>query len=275
MAVSWPTSGTTTRAPSRSPWSWTARQALSGSARAPSPPTPLKSLLRKAGVFQPESAVSEAVGTVTDAVKSTAKKAGSTAKRAGSAVKDAAASVAETVSRRRPSVAETVTDAAGERRRDGAREGLRRGRGGAGARVRRRGEAPAATPRPCGSRADRRRAEPAVAEPAEATRSRRRKARMAGAPRSDAGGEPGWLVVGTVRKPHGVRGELQLALETDRPDAVFRKGRVLELGDERGPGGAAVTPSGRPGRSRTVSSSRSSRSPRATRRSRSCGACPC
>jgi 16S rRNA processing protein RimM len=57
---------------------------------------------------------------------------------------------------------------------------------------------------------------------------------MSGAPRSDAGGEPGWLVVATVRKPHGVRGELHVALETDRPDAVFRKGRTLVVGDERG-----------------------------------------
>jgi 16S rRNA processing protein RimM len=57
---------------------------------------------------------------------------------------------------------------------------------------------------------------------------------MAGAPRSQAGGEPGWLVVGTVRKPHGVRGELQLALDTDRPEAVFTRGRVLEVGDARG-----------------------------------------
>jgi 16S rRNA processing protein RimM len=57
---------------------------------------------------------------------------------------------------------------------------------------------------------------------------------MAGAPRSPAGDEPGWLVVATVRKPHGVRGELQLALETDRPGVVFRTGRVLELGDARG-----------------------------------------
>jgi 16S rRNA processing protein RimM len=57
---------------------------------------------------------------------------------------------------------------------------------------------------------------------------------MSGAPRPQAGDEPGWLIVATVRKPHGVRGELQLALETDRPDEVFRKGRVLELGDQRG-----------------------------------------
>jgi len=57
---------------------------------------------------------------------------------------------------------------------------------------------------------------------------------MAGAPRTDAGDEPGWLVVATVRRPHGVRGELHLALETDRPDAVFQKGRTLHLGDDRG-----------------------------------------
>jgi 16S rRNA processing protein RimM len=56
----------------------------------------------------------------------------------------------------------------------------------------------------------------------------------AGAPRSAPGGEPGWLTVATVRRPHGVRGELHLALETDRPDAVFRKGRTLELGDAKG-----------------------------------------
>jgi 16S rRNA processing protein RimM len=42
------------------------------------------------------------------------------------------------------------------------------------------------------------------------------------------------LAVATVRKPHGVRGELQLALDTDRPGAVFRKGRVLQLGDAAG-----------------------------------------
>jgi 16S rRNA processing protein RimM len=56
----------------------------------------------------------------------------------------------------------------------------------------------------------------------------------AGAPRPDPGGEPGWLVVAVVRRPHGVRGELQLSLETDRPGEVFRAGRPLELGDERG-----------------------------------------
>lgn len=42
------------------------------------------------------------------------------------------------------------------------------------------------------------------------------------------------LVVATVRKPHGVRGEMKLALETDRPDTVFRPGRALRIGDAAG-----------------------------------------
>ena len=63
---------------------------------------------------------------------------------------------------------------------------------------------------------------------------------MAGA--SGAGGEGDLLAVATVRRPHGVRGELQLALDTDRPRAVFRKGRVLQLGDASGrPLGRSLT----------------------------------
>lgn len=59
---------------------------------------------------------------------------------------------------------------------------------------------------------------------------------------SASAAEGGYLVVATIRKPHGVRGELSLALETDRPNAVFRKGRRLEVGDPRGrPIGTAVT----------------------------------
>ncbi len=51
----------------------------------------------------------------------------------------------------------------------------------------------------------------------------------------EAAGEAGsFLVVATVRRPHGVRGELSLTLETDRPGAVFRAGRVLQVGDARG-----------------------------------------
>jgi 16S rRNA processing protein RimM len=55
-------------------------------------------------------------------------------------------------------------------------------------------------------------------------------------------GGPEYLVVGTVRKPHGVQGELQVALDTDRPAQVFRPGRSLALGDASGrPSGRTVT----------------------------------
>lgn len=45
---------------------------------------------------------------------------------------------------------------------------------------------------------------------------------------------PGFLIVGTVQKPHGIKGELFVRLETDRPDAVFSAGRALVLGDREG-----------------------------------------
>jgi 16S rRNA processing protein RimM len=48
------------------------------------------------------------------------------------------------------------------------------------------------------------------------------------------GSEPEYLIVGTVQKPHGIKGELFVRLETDRPDAVFAPGRVLQLGDGKG-----------------------------------------
>ncbi|HEX2094537.1 MAG TPA: ribosome maturation factor RimM [Longimicrobiaceae bacterium] len=54
-----------------------------------------------------------------------------------------------------------------------------------------------------------------------------------------AGSEPEYLVVGTVQKPHGIRGELFVQVETDHPDAAFASGRVLHLAD------AAGAPSGR------------------------------
>ncbi|HET7234211.1 MAG TPA: ribosome maturation factor RimM [Longimicrobium sp.] len=47
-------------------------------------------------------------------------------------------------------------------------------------------------------------------------------------------GEDGFLVVGTIQKPHGIKGELSVRLETDHPAAVFAAGRVLVLGDARG-----------------------------------------
>jgi 16S rRNA processing protein RimM len=51
-----------------------------------------------------------------------------------------------------------------------------------------------------------------------------------------------YLVVATVRRPHGIKGELYVALETDRPKSVFRAGRALLLGDSEGrPVGGAVT----------------------------------
>jgi 16S rRNA processing protein RimM len=59
-------------------------------------------------------------------------------------------------------------------------------------------------------------------------------------PTTDA--EVEYLVVATVRRPHGVRGEIVVAVETDRPDAVFRTGRTLWLGDAAGrPLGGSLT----------------------------------
>lgn len=56
------------------------------------------------------------------------------------------------------------------------------------------------------------------------------------------GSEPQYLAVGTVQKPHGIRGELSVRVETDRPDAVFTPGRVLLLGDAAGvPDGGSLT----------------------------------
>jgi 16S rRNA processing protein RimM len=50
------------------------------------------------------------------------------------------------------------------------------------------------------------------------------------------------LLVGRIRKPHGVRGELFVWNETDRPDAVYQPGRKLLLGDDAGgASGAALT----------------------------------
>ena len=57
-----------------------------------------------------------------------------------------------------------------------------------------------------------------------------------------AGTEPALLIVGGVAKPHGIKGELFVRVETDHPDAVFRPGRVLLLGDADGkPTGGTLT----------------------------------
>lgn len=51
-----------------------------------------------------------------------------------------------------------------------------------------------------------------------------------------------FLIVGLVQKPHGIRGELAVALETDRPTEVFRPGRVLLVGTQDGkPDGESLT----------------------------------
>ncbi|MEX2582997.1 MAG: ribosome maturation factor RimM [Gemmatimonadota bacterium] len=47
-------------------------------------------------------------------------------------------------------------------------------------------------------------------------------------------GRAEYLIVARVRRPHGVRGDLAIAVDTDRPGAVFRMGRTLLLGDPRG-----------------------------------------
>jgi len=57
-----------------------------------------------------------------------------------------------------------------------------------------------------------------------------------------AGTEPALLIVGGVAKPHGIKGELFVRVETDHPEAVFRPGRVLLLGDADGrPTGGTLT----------------------------------
>jgi 16S rRNA processing protein RimM len=48
-----------------------------------------------------------------------------------------------------------------------------------------------------------------------------------------------FLLVGRIRKPHGVRGELFVWPETDRPDVAFRSGQRLHLGGDAGPAGHA------------------------------------
>jgi 16S rRNA processing protein RimM len=49
-----------------------------------------------------------------------------------------------------------------------------------------------------------------------------------------ATGQGEFLIVARVRRPHGVGGELLVAVDTDRPRHVFRPGRVLHLADAGG-----------------------------------------
>jgi 16S rRNA processing protein RimM len=41
-------------------------------------------------------------------------------------------------------------------------------------------------------------------------------------------------VVGRIRRPHGIRGEVVMEVLTDEPDAVFASGRRLLVGDDSG-----------------------------------------
>jgi 16S rRNA processing protein RimM len=56
-----------------------------------------------------------------------------------------------------------------------------------------------------------------------------------------ASGQEDHLIVARVRRPHGVRGEILIALDTDRPKQVFRTGRTLHLADTWGVPTGATT----------------------------------
>jgi 16S rRNA processing protein RimM len=50
-------------------------------------------------------------------------------------------------------------------------------------------------------------------------------------PASDA---TSFVIVGRIRRPHGVRGDTQVELHTDSPDAVLAPGRTVMVGTTRG-----------------------------------------
>lgn len=53
-------------------------------------------------------------------------------------------------------------------------------------------------------------------------------------PGSSVPGEPGFLAVGKLRRPHGVHGDILMEVLTDFPERL-RPGKVLYLGDARTP----------------------------------------
>lgn len=57
---------------------------------------------------------------------------------------------------------------------------------------------------------------------------------MAGSARDSGDGAPGPIIVGRIRKAHGVRGDLVVEPLTDEPDAVFTVGRRLLAGTATG-----------------------------------------
>jgi 16S rRNA processing protein RimM len=58
--------------------------------------------------------------------------------------------------------------------------------------------------------------------------------------RPKRGADSAFLLVGHIRKPHGIRGELFVWPETDRPEVAFQDERTLFLGDDEGPSGDAT-----------------------------------
>ena len=46
--------------------------------------------------------------------------------------------------------------------------------------------------------------------------------------------EGDFLIVGAVQKPHGIKGEVFVRVETDHPEEVFAAGRVIRVGDAEG-----------------------------------------
>src|SRR5687767_15996574 len=57
-----------------------------------------------------------------------------------------------------------------------------------------------------------------------------------------AGEQPEYLTVGAVQKPHGIKGELFVRVETDHPEVVFAPGKLLRVADAGGrPGDLMLT----------------------------------
>ena len=46
--------------------------------------------------------------------------------------------------------------------------------------------------------------------------------------------EGDFLIVGAVQKPHGIKGEVFVRVETDHPEDIFTTGRVIRVGDADG-----------------------------------------
>lgn len=59
---------------------------------------------------------------------------------------------------------------------------------------------------------------------------------------SPVDGQGEYLIVARARRPHGVRGALRVAIDTDRPKHVFGPGKRLQVADANGtPNGRSLT----------------------------------